>query len=1036
MSKYKLNKIQIMKKLLYSLLLLLFSTAVGRAQNQDPSDTICVSTFKELQFYVSNYSTADIKLTADINVESTQGFIQVWHTFSGTITGWHWTVDQETGKKIESNYAIYYQGQDDKKLDCDGPLFTELDGATIDHLTICNLSLKNDNVLLDNDNVGIICRTAKNTTFRNVAIKSVSVFGNDDNVGAVAGSAVGCTFDGLTITDCDVKADGTCAGGVVGRSSGGTFKTCIINPGTAVYADGTSSNAYVGGVCGYSEHDTFSDNCQNMGVVGANNNEVGGIAGYSCESDFIMCNNAGIVTLCGESYFDEIVSAMRAMLTAMTWDELQKHIGSLVVSFDGDDDEMGGICGRAEGGTFESCANEGNNSCQNEYGGGIVGIGLGVTINNCLNATSSYFTEDNCGSIIGSAQSRNGKKTKVTNCFTYVDYPIIGDPDAVDPASCNNYRFRPAETLGNRRETIVYEVEVDIFKSNSGIVARWLNNGTENRLAGKKPWRQDVFIATAPGKPWDRHPVLKPDHLEAKPEYVAVDYEIRTPADLRAFAAEVNSSTEADNKQFLRAALMNDIDMEGEPFTPIGVNASYKQFRGFFDGRGHTIKNLLVSTHDGGPAGLFGTVHVNAEILNVTVGYVSEVMDSDRNGSDCNIRTNTDLGAGGIVGLVNIGWEWGSVVIENCGSYAKIEAPKYAGGILGRVIAGERVKVFVNNCFSQGVTEVWQGNSGVVCGYTQNYAALTNCWAVNKLVSTSEQKPYDDTRSEPEFFAGYDQNIDIRNCYCVCIPQYLSADLDQAGVTNFSMADMADTHDSPLCYYLNGSTNDVTKSLVWQQELGVDPFPVYGNKGVYHTRTLTSDSRGYGTVCLPYAVKSDDEISYYTFSEATDSNGEVTLNFDYAETIPAGMPALFKVRNTGDITITGAGDKWAWYPTSPQHPTATWQFMGTYEEIVRYLNDAKVTYYLSNGVICNAKTVTIKPYRAYFIGPNIDDLMSNQARVRIVIDGEEDMETGLQLVIDDVNPYSQSNKSYTLFGTEAGEGYRGITIRNGKKVLF
>lgn len=94
---------------------------------------------------------------------------------------------------------------------------------------------------------------------------------------------------------------------------------------------------------------------------------------------------------------------------------------------------------------------------------------------------------------------------------------------------------------------------------------------------------------------------------------------------------------------------------------------------------------------------------------------------------------------------------------------------------------------------------------------------------------------------------------------------------------------------------------------------------------------------------------------------------------------------------------------------------------------------------MSDNTIRNAKKLTHPLYRAFFHGPSIDDLKEllgnpSGARVSIVIDGIEDETSALQLVADDLVS-GQNAKTYTLFGTEAGEGYRGIVVRGGKKVM-
>lgn len=1090
-----------MKKLLLIITILLCA-AVGLAQSSP--DTYNVTTFAELKSVIRENPSANIRLRANISLEDTEGDVTICSKFSGTISGLTYVENPKTGEFMETNYAIY-GGIGGTSLKAQGALFVELDGATIDHVSFTNLILdKKDD---SEDNWGIVCRTAKNTTFRNVAINRVSVLGNEDNVGSVVGQAEVCTFERVTVADSDVKSDGICAGGVVGKSNGCTFKTCVINPGTAVFADGTLPDAFAGGISGYSDHDTFRDNCLNMGLVGACNDAVGGITGFSKGSDFIQCTSSGKVLQCKESEFDEITSSTRAQMATLTLEELQQYnpglitlgigtglaagfgtfvggvfagaalgdiLGSvglvaaaildtggviLVVAaavavaigialiFDEltQDDEAGGICGRAEGGSFESCTNNSSIRCRDEYGGGIVGYGAGVTINNCLNTAYGRYTEKTCGSIIGYATDLNSNKTKVNNCLTVADYPIIGDDDDVDPNSFNNYRLRLAVSPDDRRPTISYEVEVSTPDLNSGVVARWLNNGMENRAAGVKPWHQDVWTVTTPqGKGWDSYPVLDATHLEVKPEYVAVDYEISTPEQLMEFASAVNSATEADKKQFLRAALVNDIDMKGYFWTPIGKKESYRQFRGFFDGRGHTIRNIYCK-NDEQAVGLFGTLHVNAEICNVIVGYSAGFNAGDQILADCDIRTGSDLGAGGIAGRVDIDWSWGNVVIENCGSYADVTTQKHAGGILGRIFTNgtNNVRVYINNCFNIGNVIVSGGNSGLICGYTQNNAVVTNCWSVNKLTSINESKPYDDTRTEPEIFAGYYSKLDIRNCYCIVLPQYLSGDLHQAGVTNIDVTNSDDGMgnfqvDGHLTYLLNGSTNDPSKSLSWQQEFGVDPFPVFGNKGVYYSRNLSDKSNGFGTVCMPYDLKSDEEKSYYVFSESTEDGEAVTLTFEFVEILPAGTPALF-VGTPGEISFYGAGDGWATAPVNPE--SGDWRFMGTYHSQAFEGADASDKYYISGGAIKHGSKVQIDPFRAYIIGQDYDELMGNsgnpqEARVLIAIDDENGQSTALKLVYDaDAIRSARSNKSYTLYGTLAGEGHRGLVVRNGQVIM-
>ena len=172
----------------------------------------------------------------------------------------------------------------------------------------------------------------------------------------------------------------------------------------------------------------------------------------------------------------------------------------------------------------------------------------------------------------------------------------------------------------------------------------------------------------------------------------------------------------------------------------------------------------------------------------------------------------------------------------------------------------------------------------------------------------------------------------------------------------------------------------------------------------------------------------------YDFDAYSEDNGETKLNFNYAETVVPGTPVLFKVAETGDIAFCDADNGWT--DNIDQKTSGDWKFVGLYQEREYKDESAQSVYYVSNGKIKNGKTVTIKPYRAYFMGPSIETLTGAQAKAIKLVIGDGDGETtALELVGEDLVPVQQGVKSYSLMGTEVGEGYRGLVIRNGKKVI-
>ena len=68
-----------------------------------------------------------------------------------------------------------------------------------------------------------------------------------------------------------------------------------------------------------------------------------------------------------------------------------------------------------------------------------------------------------------------------------------------------------------------------------------------------------------------------------------------------------------------------------------------------------------------------------------------------------------------------------------------------------------------------------------------------------------------------------------------------------------------------------------------------------------YSRTIAAASN-YGTICLPYAVESDDDIQYYTVDQIV---GNV-LKLTEAASVEAGKPAIFKKKNGEATNITAA----------------------------------------------------------------------------------------------------------------------------------
>ena len=208
-------------------------------------------------------------------------------------------------------------------------------------------------------------------------------------------------------------------------------------------------------------------------------------------------------------------------------------------------------------------------------------------------------------------------------------------------------------------------------------------------------------------------------------------YQIATGAELAWFANTVTSGTNITAS----AVLTSEIDLGDYAWTPIGNNTSTKQFKGSFDGQGHSVKGLYVSGEQ--YQGLFGYAN-GATIKNIKVygevhgtanvggvlGYSmgASVLDRLENHAYVTATTANSYVAG-IVGRVNTA----TALITNCANYGTITGTNYVGGILNTTVAAT-----VNNVINIG--EIVGTQTGAIRGLNTatgtNGANITNGFAV------------------------------------------------------------------------------------------------------------------------------------------------------------------------------------------------------------------------------------------------------------------------------------------------------------------
>ena len=160
-------------------------------------------------------------------------------------------------------------------------------------------------------------------------------------------------------------------------------------------------------------------------------------------------------------------------------------------------------------------------------------------------------------------------------------------------------------------------------------------------------------------------------------------------------------------KSDINITLDTDIDLTGKNWTPIGTSFSNK-YTGTFDGGGHTIKGLTVTTNDE-YAGLFGWLNRAGTVKNVVMEGVQ--------------ITSNQIYGGSIGGVV--GYSWGT--IENCSVSGSVSGTVYVGGVVGAQIGGS-----ITGC-SSSATVKGTVDVGGVAGQTNSSATLTACYATGNV---------------------------------------------------------------------------------------------------------------------------------------------------------------------------------------------------------------------------------------------------------------------------------------------------------------
>ena len=387
-------------------------------------------------------------------------------------------------------------------------------------------------------------------------------------------------------------------------------------------------------------------------------------------------------------------------------------------------------------------------------------------------------------------------------------------------------------------------------------------------------------------------------------------YHLATVDDVEWFSAMVNKKFHGAMKVKLDA----DIDFGGVPNAHHPIGTSGHKFGGIFDGQGHRIKGMVITSDivmenrafDG--VGFFGSVrggYTDATWGTENTNVVIENLIID---ASCSIEYNNHWVAG-IVGHINSKQDGGSITIRNCGNEANINAIENANaGIVG-IVEATALSLNIIGCWNTGnITATGKNIAGIFGGNSGSQATviIKNCWNEGNIVGSIENAAI-------TAWAGSNGGNDVSGCYNIGKVTGLegtkslyrgtvtsgknNCDVQsgvQEGNAQLITADMVGTGE--LCYKLNGDQSDIqwTQTLDGTQD---KPLPdatgdqVYVHGQIYCTGlsapgTIYDNNGPDGVITLPHNINDEIgmcDVCYTQFQE------------------PALVDDYYELKNAGNV---------------------------------------------------------------------------------------------------------------------------------------
>ena len=505
--------------------------------------------------------------------------------------------------------------------------------------------------------------------------------------------------------------------GTIGN--GGTVQNLTIEESYFKNISGLTDGAYTGSVAGllHGEIDTV----KSMAIIESTSQYTGGLVGAILGSNDCKADDEFVDYTITNSWF-------AGKVTSRT----QKTAGI-----------VGGINAKVFGKAFEAtishclnsgtiCMNAQNQNSMQQYGGlcGLVANQAQLMLEDSLNTGEVNFDlgenvieSANSGSVIGLVSAATAS---LTNTYGYADNDIWYNQALKSAKSTVTGHEDAKKTLNELTGKNAYlNMNLDFCLNDADTTGYWIVTDNTPILRSFKGNAVAMDVTT----------VADARTVWYTGENADNKYTIYTIADLYGLAKL------SETKDFKGDTIIlgNDISlntatiekMEAEApanvWTPIGYYAegTGEEFNGIFDGAGHTISGLYISTDQLWRTGLFGTVGADGIVqdLQITESYIKNTKSA----------TNTAF-MGSVTGVL-----YGT--LDKVKSDAKlVSAHQFTGGLVGAMLGSTNSgKYLITNCWFAGQIEGGEQKTGGLVGgitaYDSSYKEIDDVAETEATIS-------------------------------------------------------------------------------------------------------------------------------------------------------------------------------------------------------------------------------------------------------------------------------------------------------------